>query len=395
MLAHNSMIKRPALLAALTLLLAPHAAANRTLAIYAIDVGQGDATLIVGPTIDQQQVSLLIDAGDFRPGKAPGADLVQRVLDLAHVDHIDYLVLTHYDADHMGGFIDSRTSHSLIWTLDDADTCTPTELFPRRAILDIGPPVKDAHLFARRQWRHCVPQISASVNNHRHIEITAATDVQHTFDLGGGYTARTVAGRGFIFGHPDPIADADSPNEMSIAVLISSSDGFDFLVTGDLIGVPSDATENALLEDALADAIKADVDLDVLRVGHHGAANATSAHFIETLKPEVAIISVGAESQQGENYNHPDCATLRTLQHLDAVIQTGAGDTQCPSLQPLDYAPTVANGTVLIEVDGQAYTIDSIPGTSSTNAPTATFRYVCDARHGCSADNSHPRTQTR
>ena len=57
---------------------------------------------------------------------------------------------------------------------------------------------------------------------------------------------------------------------MSIAVLVSNRYGFDFLVTGDLTGVPDNGTrEDARLEDALADALADTVDLEVLRIGHH------------------------------------------------------------------------------------------------------------------------------
>ena len=74
-------------------------AATKELNIYLVDVEGGGGTLIVGPAGD----SLLIDTGI--PG-AEGRD-PKRIHDLAvnvaHLKTIDYLLITHYHGDHVGG----------------------------------------------------------------------------------------------------------------------------------------------------------------------------------------------------------------------------------------------------------------------------------------------------
>ena len=355
----------------------PAASADTALQIYVIDVAQGDSTLVVGPGRDGKRATLLIDAGDFRG--TDGASLVERVLEIAGVEHLDHVVLSHYDADHMGGFVTNKSrSKSLLWTRDSPDKespCRPTALFPTVSIIDIGEPVGDSN--AREEWLHCVPQILGARATVRRIQIDNPGLLGHPLDLGEGVVAEIVTGRGYVIGNSSQIDLANSPNEMSISVVVSTRDGFDFLVTGDLIGRKY-GSEDALLEDALAHALSnRKVDLEVLRVGHHGGPNATSPGFIKELKPEVALISVG-----NNRHGHPHCDTLETLEDLQLVIQTSGSIPDCESASP--HIAHKANGTIRIDVQAEKFTVRTLPGTSSSGEPTG-FSYVaaCTLSGGC------------
>lgn len=61
--------------------------------VHFLDVGQGDCTLI-----KSGDSYMLIDAGDNSKGT-----LIQNYLQKRGIEKLDYLVLTHPDADHIGG----------------------------------------------------------------------------------------------------------------------------------------------------------------------------------------------------------------------------------------------------------------------------------------------------
>ena len=56
--------------------------------------------------------------------------------------------------------------------------------------------------------------------------------------------------------------------------------------------------------------------IDVLKVGHHGSNTSSSKKFLEQIKPEVALISVG----HGNTYGHLTQATLKRLSNIGAKI---------------------------------------------------------------------------
>lgn len=69
-----------------------------TLTAYFVDVEGGQATLVITP----EGQSVLIDAG-FAGNDSRDADRIASVAKLAKLTRIDYFILTHYHADHVGG----------------------------------------------------------------------------------------------------------------------------------------------------------------------------------------------------------------------------------------------------------------------------------------------------
>jgi competence protein ComEC len=88
---------RVTLIVSLLFMLAGSASA-RNLEIFFIDVEGGQSTLIVTPAGQ----SLLIDAG-YGGREARDAERILAAAREAHIDHIDYLVITHFHNDHVGG----------------------------------------------------------------------------------------------------------------------------------------------------------------------------------------------------------------------------------------------------------------------------------------------------
>ena len=54
----------------------------------------------------------------------------------------------------------------------------------------------------------------------------------------------------------------------------------------------------------------------MLKVGHHGSDTSSSQEFLNEVKPQIAIISVG----KGNTYGHPKQTTIDKLQKINARI---------------------------------------------------------------------------
>ena len=93
-----------------------------------------------------------------------------------------------------------------------------------------------------------------------------------------------------------PVGDKGA-NELGLTILCSLGD-FDTLITGDMDG----KTETKLVETYDFP------DIEVLLVGHHGSKYSSSTTLLESVTPEVGVISVGDNS-----YGHPTEEALLRL----------------------------------------------------------------------------------
>ena len=94
-------------------------------------------------------------------------------------------------------------------------------------------------------------------------------------------------------------------NNSSIVMKASLAD-FDVLLTGD--------AEHEVEAELLARG--ADLEAEVLKVGHHGSRTASGEKFLAAVKPEVAVIQVGEDNQ----FNHPHQETLDNLGSHEAQV---------------------------------------------------------------------------
>ncbi len=300
-------MKRP-WIAALFMLLISTILQAQNLNIHHINVGQGDATLLVSPT----GKTFLIDAGD----NSKGTSRVLPYLQSLGVTKLDFLVATHYHADHIGGL------DEVINGLGAGNVVT---------VYDRG----TAHTVPTTVSYTSYAAAANSASGGRH-SLTVGTVI----DLGDGVTVKCLATDGAVLGYGAVANATSSENDLSSAWLVSFNE-FRFFTGGDSGG---EASAYADLETPIANYSGVGA-VDALKVDHHGSVYSTNPTFVNTLNPTVAVITVG----NGNSYLHPVQSILDRLAAANCYMyltETGNGGTLGAG------QGAVANGNILISTTG-------------------------------------------
>ncbi len=237
--------------------------------ITVFDVGQGLAVLA-----RTANGSLLYDTGPtFGPETDSGSRVVLPALRGAGLARLDLLVLTHEDADHVGGAVS---------VLDALEVGAIVSSLPPQHLLNALAP-------ARRRCR--------------------------------SGDAWQWDGVRFEFLHPGAAAREARRNNQSCVLRIETAGGA-MLLTGDIERM----TEAKLLDEGKLDRT------DVLVVPHHGSRSSSSPELIAALKPRYAIVPVGYRSRFGhpapevlERYGAAGAQILRT--DLDGATLVRLGNS--------------------------------------------------------------------
>ncbi len=232
----------------------PQLLTEGTLELHFIDVGQGDAALLLC-----NGHAMLIDGGTSQNSSRIYTYLTKR-----GIKTLDYIVATHPHDDHVGG---------LAGALNAAKA--------ERALSS----VENADGRAFQSFLKYLSQQGVSV------EVPQPGD---TFDLGTAHI--TVLG---------PLRESANVNDTSLVLRIAFGD-FHALLTGDA----EFSEENDIL------ASDAELQCDLLKVGHHGGGDATSEAWLSAVQPKTAVISCGKDNE----YGHPAQQTLDRLSAVGAEI---------------------------------------------------------------------------
>lgn len=248
---------------------------GRKTSITMLDVGQGDSFVL-----KSKGATVLIDTGN---------DTKKLYAGLARngITHLDGIVVSHADDDHCGCIEDL---HGIV---------SVDSVYIAKGLREIGTPKTEGLVHASENL--------VGDSGVRELSVGDTLNV--------GALALTVIS-------PAALTDAGE-NDDSLCLLGSSDlneDGkaeWRFLFAGDAESEVLDGLlENGLLE-----------NIDILKVSHHGAKRSLDEGLIETLQPEIALISVGEQNR----YGHPAPNALSLLESCDAnVFRTDIqGDVVC------------------------------------------------------------------
>ncbi len=226
--------------------------------VHFIDVGQADSTLILSGG-----VTCLVDAGDMDSDKN-----LEGYLEMLDIQSIDYLVMTHPHADHIG-------------SMDDI-----LEDYPVGQVLlpdfELGP-TPTSNIFNKVLTLIDEKQIS-----------TDTMQPGDSWTVGQG-TLEVVSGG----------VETDNYNNLS-PVLRFTSPSLSLVLSGD--------GETEVEQAALATG--RDLSADIFQAGHHGSSTSNSLAFLQAIRPSVMVISCGLDN----SYGHPHAETLENAAAVGAQV---------------------------------------------------------------------------
>ncbi len=250
---------------------------SRSVVIDVLDVGQGDSILIRSP----EGKTALIDAG-------PTRDAALNALKRKGISSIDLVAISHHHSDHYGGmdqviraykpryFVASNTGHT-------------TKLYLKLL---------------------------------QTVEAQGMTAVQPT-----ARPRKIALGSVELSIFPQPPEDKKEENNNSIGMRLRYGD-FSMLLTGD-----SEETERQWWLKHDPELVR---DCTILKLAHHGSHNGTDTRWLQNVKPELALASLG----RNNDYGHPHSETVNLLLR-----------SQIPLLR------TDQLGTITIESDGRDWKV--------------------------------------
>lgn len=281
---------------------------NGKLQIHHIDMGQGDAAVLISP----EGKVVLFDAGKDMANKKDCSAQTDYLEQLG-VRQIDYIFISHLHTDHIGCVPAVLAKFPLVIAAFDRGSTYPSSYFKKYSSA-IGD-------------KRRTPQLDQEI-----VLDSGADKVSvKVVSLNGTYDGGNVR--------------TDNENDLSLAVLVSFG-RFREEIGGDLSGEHTSTYED--VESGVAPFVGS---IDVYKVHHHCSSYSSNGLWLKTTSPTVAVISTG----DGNSYRHPteDCLSRLHEAEISKVYWTELGSGAAPKVND------VIAGDVSIEVAPNAprYTV--------------------------------------
>ena len=247
-----------------------------------IDVGQADCFLFI-----QNEEIALVDCGTRSTGK----DAVDYLKNIG-ITKLDYVFGTHPHDDHMGGMYDIITN------------------------FEVG--------------KIIIPKVEEDITTNWYIKLME--ELQN-----GDYVVEyPQVGASYYLGDATmkvigPISDANGNTNNYSTVMKVSFGEMDIIMTGD---AETEVEEEILVSNA-------DLDAEILKVGHHGSDTSSSEEFLDAISPDYALIS----TKVGNKYEHPIKSTMDHLKERNIKVYR-----------------TDENGTVVATITSNGVSFNCQPG---------------------------------
>jgi len=237
------------------------------LLLYAIDTGNSDCILLRTP----EGSSMLVDAADNDDFKN-----ISGTMKALGIEQLDVAVATHPDADHIG-------------SMDDV-------------ILNFDP--KAVYMPGIEKQTATYYRMADAITEKDIDPIIVEGPAE--FDIGSVHAEIL-----------NPYREYSNVNDYSIVLLLTFGEN-KILLTGDI--------EEEALNEILSDNPGL-LDVDIIKVAHHGSAASISQEWLDATTPEIAFITCGKDNDYGhphretlELLNANDITTLRTDLNGDVAI---------------------------------------------------------------------------
>ena len=247
-------------------------------AVYYLDAGQSDCTIVI---CDDKV--LMIDCGTYNQ-----LNRIRQSIHTLEIDEIDYMLITHQHDDHMGSAVDLISNLTV-----------KNFIMPRLA---------ESNNVTSKTYNVLINTL-----NSKNINKIPAQDCK-SFMLGDALVEIL-----------SPVTQSNNLNNMSVVLKITYGNT-EFLFQGDA----ESKIENDLLRSDF------DIDVDVLKVDHHGSKTSSTDKYLDFTSPQIAIFSSG----YGNNYGHPNGTILERFEQKGITAFS-----------------TFLNGDITVSSDGKIITV--------------------------------------
>lgn len=282
------------------------------LKVHFVDVGQGDAIIIELP--DGKNV--IIDAGIQYGKDNTEYNLSSYIKTKTSVDSFDYAIATHADSDHIGNF------DKILEEFEVKKIFRPHVLYTGAHFTfstDFNKGGNDG-----KQPSKNYGEFLNAIQNETYVENGVTKSAEWEFFTHESDFAGKISYEGeiyeYYFDFLTPRVDSfnsisyKNANDYSPIIKFTYQE-VDILLTGDAEG----GTEGDAEDDFVAyykNLTDYDLDVEILKVGHHGSRTSTTQELLDLVKPEYAVIQCGEDN----SYKHPHQETLDRLFDLNCTL---------------------------------------------------------------------------